>query len=116
MLFYPPLDEEWRATGRGQVSKGVFGYLVTPKIHATSNIRILIRRTKHELIIKLITQMEANSRDESIIINLSLAHVHCSIILSNRGLIRLIDSSHKLAFIYVIGFVINLYLMFFINI
>ena len=66
MLFYPPLDEEWRATGRGQVSKGVFGYLVTPKIHATSNIRILIRRTKHELIIKLITQMEANSRDESI--------------------------------------------------
>ena len=45
---------------------GVFGYLVAPKIHVTSNIWMLIRRTKHKLIIKLITQIDANSRDESI--------------------------------------------------
>jgi hypothetical protein len=31
-----------------------------------SNLQILIRRIKHEVIIKLITQMDANSRDESI--------------------------------------------------
>ena len=41
-------------------------YLVVLKIYVTSNIRMLIRRTKYELIIKLITQIEANSRDESI--------------------------------------------------
>jgi hypothetical protein len=32
-------------------------------------LRVLIRRTKHELIIELIAQMETNSRDESIKLN-----------------------------------------------
>jgi hypothetical protein len=35
-------------------------------ILVTSNLRILIRRIKYEVIIKLITQIEANSQDESI--------------------------------------------------
>ena len=40
--------------------------LIASKIYVASNIWILIRRTKHELIIKLITQINANSQDESI--------------------------------------------------
>jgi hypothetical protein len=32
----------------------------------TSDVQMLTRKTKHELIIKLIAQMETNLRDESI--------------------------------------------------
>jgi hypothetical protein len=46
---------------------------------------MLIRRTKYELITKLIAEVMANSQDRSInLINLSLAHVHCSTTLSNH--------------------------------
>ena len=46
--------------------KGVFGYEVLNFNSVTSDVRMLIRRTKHELIIKLIAEPCANSRDESI--------------------------------------------------
>nr|TKW16686.1 hypothetical protein SEVIR_5G315566v2 [Setaria viridis] len=46
--------------------KGVFGYEVLNFNSVTSDVRMLIRRTKYELIIKLIADPFANSRDESI--------------------------------------------------
>ena len=45
-------------------TKGVFCSLVTPKIHVTSNIQILIKSIKYKLITKSITQIEANFRDD----------------------------------------------------
>jgi len=45
-----------------------------------------------------------------------LAHVYCSITRAKHSLIRLIDSSRELAFIYAISFVINLYLIFLISV
>ena len=38
----------------------------TSLVHVTLDVQMLIRRTKYELIIKLITRMETNLRDEFI--------------------------------------------------
>ena len=51
--------------------KGVFDEVLNFS-RITSDVRMLIRRTKHELITKLIAQMESNSRDESIEANQSI--------------------------------------------
>jgi len=51
---------------RTSTQLGVFGYVVLNFSRVTLDVRMLISRTKHELITKLIAQMESNSRDESI--------------------------------------------------
>ena len=61
--------------------------------------------------------MKANLRDKSIsLISPWFDNMILQWTCANDRLIRLKKSSRKLAFIYVIGFVINLYLMLFINI
>ena len=87
------------------------------KIYVTSNIQTYVWSIKYRLITKLITQLAINLRDESFKPNQSMigqrgATVTCA----NAGLIRLKRSSRKLASIYVIDFIINLYLMLFISI
>jgi hypothetical protein len=51
----------------------------------------MLTRTKHELIIKLIAQLEINNLQDDLLslINPSLPYVYYSTTLSNHGLIRL---------------------------
>ena len=60
-------------------------YKKLDEIHC-SNFQLEIRRTKHDLIIKLITRMEMNLLS---LINPSLEVVYCSTTLSNHDTIRL---------------------------
>ena len=54
------------AMRKGNVTMGVFrSCKFLDEIHC-SNFQLKIRRTKHDLIIKLITQMDGKSQDESI--------------------------------------------------
>jgi hypothetical protein len=67
----------------------------------------MLTRTKHELKIKLIAQMETNLRDKFI-----LANVYCSTTLSNHGLIRLNRFVSQISLsIYAISFVISVWLI-----
>jgi hypothetical protein len=51
-----------------------------------------------------------------ILINPSLAHVYCSITLSNHGLIRLNGFVSRISLYYAMDFVISLYLIFLIGV